>query len=52
MKHTMQMSNKELARHYVKRISLLCSACIEAKEIHGFGDGGHACTCQYEGDSK
>jgi hypothetical protein len=34
-----------------KRIGPLCSACIEAKEVHGFGDGGHACTCDYPSDA-
>jgi len=31
-----------------KRTSPLCSACIEAIELHGGGHGGHACECEYE----
>lgn len=31
-----------------KRTSPLCSACIEAKEMYGHGDGGHACECEFD----
>ena len=34
----------------MKRIGPLCSACIETKELYGHGDGGHACTCEFEED--
>ena len=30
------------------RVGAPCSACIEAQEIHGFGDGGQACECEFE----
>lgn len=35
-----------------RRINGICSACIEDIEQGGHGDGGHACTCEFEQVAK